>query len=105
MSTRAHATPQLADRHAVREAVGADPERDITAVDTGSCRTVLVGMEHPDHSVEVARKLVEQHDVQLIELCGGFGPVWTSRVLDASGHTIPVGQDRRLPFDVLGAAR
>lgn len=72
-------------------ASGADPERDVTVVDTGSCRTILVGMERPEHSVEVARKLVEQHDVQLIELCGGFGPVWASQVLDATGHTIPVG--------------
>lgn len=72
-------------------ATGANPERDVTVVDTGSCRTVLVGMERPDQGVDAARKLVEQHDVQLIELCGGFGPTWTARILDATGHTIPVG--------------
>ncbi|MEU6698680.1 DUF6506 family protein [Pseudonocardia sp. NPDC046786] len=72
-------------------AAGADPERDITVVDTGSCRTVVVGMERPDQGIEAARRLVEQHDVQLIELCGGFGPVWTTHILEATGHKIPVG--------------
>jgi hypothetical protein len=72
-------------------AAGADPERDVTVVDTGSCRTVLVGMERPDQGVEAARRLVAQHDVQLIELCGGFGPVWTAQILDATSRKIPVG--------------
>ncbi|MBP2367547.1 DUF6506 family protein [Pseudonocardia parietis] len=72
-------------------ASGADPERDVTVVDTGSCRTVLVGMERPEQGVDAARELVEQHGVQLIELCGGFGPTWTARILDAIGHRVPVG--------------
>jgi hypothetical protein len=70
---------------------GADPERDVTVVDTGSCRTVLVGMERPDQGVDAARKLVEQYDVQLIELCGGFGPTWTGKILEAIEYRIPVG--------------
>lgn len=72
-------------------ASGADPERDVTVVDTGSCRTVLVGMERPEQGVDAAKKLVEHHDVQLIELCGGFGPTWTARILDATEHRVPVG--------------
>ena len=29
--------------------------------------------------------------VQLIELCGGFGPVWTGRIFEAIGHPVPIG--------------
>jgi hypothetical protein len=27
----------------------------------------------------------------LIELCGGFGPVWTGKIIEAVGPEIPVG--------------
>ncbi|MFD9963096.1 DUF6506 family protein [Amycolatopsis sp. NPDC058986] len=69
---------------------GADPARDTSIVDTGSCRTVLIGMAAPDQVVDVARRLVDD-GAQLIELCGGFGPQWTARVLDAVGDRVPVG--------------
>ena len=29
--------------------------------------------------------------IQLIELCGGFGPVWTGKIIEAIGNKIPVG--------------
>ena len=29
--------------------------------------------------------------VQLIELCGGFGPAWTGRIQEAISHRVPVG--------------
>ena len=72
-------------------ASGADPDRDVTVVDTGSCRTVLIGMDRPDQGVDAAKALVEQYDAQLIELCGGFGPIWTARILRAIEHRVPVG--------------
>jgi uncharacterized protein DUF6506 len=61
-----------------------------TTVDTGQCRTTLVGVARPDESVEVARRLVAE-GVQLIELCGGFGPVWAAKIREATGGAVPLG--------------
>lgn len=69
-------------------AAGADRETSI--VDTGACRTVLVGVERPEHALDVAQRLVAD-GVQLIELCGGFGPVWAGRVIEAIEQAVPVG--------------
>lgn len=51
---------------------------------------IAVGVTSPAEGPEVARGLLAE-GVQLIELCGGFGPLWTSRVIDAIGARIPVG--------------
>ena len=72
-------------------ASGADPQRDVLVADTGTCRTVLVGMERPEQGIDAARRLLEDHDVQMIELCGGFGPVWAAKIIEAVGHRIPIG--------------
>lgn len=61
-----------------------------TVVDTGTCRSVFVGVEKPEEGIEAARRLVGE-GVQLIELCGGFGPVWTGRVIEAIDGAVPVG--------------
>jgi 2-keto-3-deoxy-6-phosphogluconate aldolase len=52
--------------------------------------TLMVGVSKPEQAIAVARAMVAD-GVQLIELCGGFGPVWTARVIDAIGGAIPVG--------------
>lgn len=71
-------------------ATGADPAQHTRVVDTGRCRTTLVGVETPAEAPPVVERLL--HDgVQLIELCGGFGPVWTARVIDAINGRVPVG--------------
>lgn len=51
---------------------------------------IAVGVTSPEEGLDVARGLVDE-GVQLIELCGGFGPLWTSRVIDAIGARVPVG--------------
>jgi len=62
----------------------------VTIAETPSCRTVLVGIPDIDAAVRLAPKLV--HDgAQLLELCGGFGPLGTTRVLEAIGGAVPVG--------------
>ncbi|MFI0787461.1 DUF6506 family protein [Streptomyces lydicus] len=71
-------------------AAGSAAGGEVYVVDTGRCRTVLVGVGRAEEGVEVARRLVEE-GVQLIELCGGFGPVWAGRVIEAIGGAVPVG--------------
>ncbi|AFU02945.1 DUF6506 family protein [Nocardia brasiliensis] len=61
-----------------------------SVMDTGECRTVLVGVATPEEGIEVARRLVRD-GVQLIELCGGFGPVWAGRIIEAIDGAVPVG--------------
>ncbi|WP_436776418.1 DUF6506 family protein [Yinghuangia sp. YIM S09857] len=61
-----------------------------TVVDEGGARTVLVGVPAPSDGPAVARELVAE-GVQLIELCGGFGPVWTAKIIEAVDGGVPVG--------------
>jgi hypothetical protein len=69
---------------------GCDPARDRVVVGSPSCRCITVGVERAEQGVEVARALVGE-GVQLIELCGGFGPVWAGRIVEATGGAVPVG--------------
>lgn len=40
--------------------------------------------------IETAKKL-RSEGVQFIELCGGFGPTWTTKINEALNFEIPVG--------------
>jgi predicted polyphosphate/ATP-dependent NAD kinase len=51
---------------------------------------ISVGVSSPSEGVAVAQQMVNE-GVQLIELCGGFGPAWTARVQEAIEHRVPVG--------------
>ena len=74
----------------VYTAGGHPPDGTFTVVDNGTSRTVLVGVPDVDSGVRLAARLVDD-GAQLIELCGGFGPVGTARVLEAIDHRVPVG--------------
>lgn len=50
----------------------------------------VVGVRHPRDGIAVAQEMVAE-GIQLIELCGGFGPVWAGRILEAIDHAVPVG--------------
>ena len=50
----------------------------------------VVGIRSPKEAPDVAVKMVEE-GIQIIELCGAFGPVWTSKVIEATGNKVPVG--------------
>lgn len=70
-------------------APGLEPEGRSTIVETAECRTQLVGLPNLDAAVRFAATL--DKSVQLVELCGGFGPVGTARVIEALKGRVPVG--------------
>lgn len=55
-------------------------------------RFKTVGVDFADKSqvIEVAKALVDE-GYQMIELCGGFGPEWISKVKEAIHNKVPVG--------------
>ena len=69
---------------------GYDPERHTTSLQSAEITTTVVGVSTPEQALAVAKEMVAS-GVQLIELCGGFGPIWTARVIEAIGGAVPVG--------------
>jgi hypothetical protein len=69
---------------------GLDPSVHRQEMTSGAFTMITVGVSRPEQGVAVAQALVAE-GIQLLELCGGFGPLWTARVLEAIEHRIPVG--------------
>lgn len=83
---------------------GMDPARHRSVIEEGDFRTVVVGVSSADEGVAVAEQMVAD-GVELIELCGGFGPVWTGRIIDAIDGAVPVGSVGYGPESIDGMAR
>jgi len=60
----------------------------------GTCEMITIGFDpsaKQDGSIiEMAKKL-KTEGVQFIELCGGFGPTWVTKINEALDYEIPVG--------------
>jgi 2-keto-3-deoxy-6-phosphogluconate aldolase len=69
---------------------GYDPAEHATTLESPRIVTTIVGVSRPEQALEVALAMVAD-GVQLIELCGGFGPIWTARVIAAIDGAVPVG--------------
>jgi len=50
----------------------------------------VVGVADPSEGIEAAQQMVRD-GIQLIELCGGFSPVWAGKIIEAIDHAVPVG--------------
>ncbi len=50
----------------------------------------VVGVRDPSEGVEAAQEMVAE-GIQLIELCGGFSPVWAGKIIEAIAYAVPVG--------------
>lgn len=69
---------------------GLDPAQHRVEMTSEAFQMIAVGVAEASQAPDVAKMLVKE-GVQLIELCGGFGPVGTASVLEAIDHAIPVG--------------
>ena len=69
---------------------GLDPARDIQVMETPSFKMTTIGISRPDQGLKAAKRLVGD-GVQLIELCGAFGPIWTARIIEAIDDAVPIG--------------
>ncbi|OYU91693.1 MAG: hypothetical protein CFE29_02120 [Bradyrhizobiaceae bacterium PARB1] len=67
-----------------------DPAQHRMSMISPAFEMTAIGVGEPAQAVAVAQQMVDD-GIQLIELCGGFGPRWTARVLEAIQHRIPVG--------------
>jgi len=71
---------------------GFDPGKHSITLSSPTCEVRLVGLDlsRKGQVVSVAKELVED-GAQMIELCGGFGPIWVARVSESIGGAVPVG--------------
>lgn len=69
---------------------GFEPAGQRVVLSTDVFEMIAVGVPVAADAVAVARQLASE-SVQLLELCGGFGPVWTAKVIEAVGPGVPVG--------------
>ncbi len=67
-----------------------DPATHRVRMSSGAFEMIAVGVTRPEEGIAVAQQLVRE-GVQLLELCGGFGPVWTGRIIEGIGNAVPVG--------------
>lgn len=84
------------------------PEKNTTRTNLGTCVFISVGLDFKDKDrvLDIAEELYIE-GVQMIELCGGFGPVWLARVSEFLCGAIPVGcvvygpESRQTMLDIL----
>jgi hypothetical protein len=50
----------------------------------------VVGVSQPSQGIAAAKDMVAE-GIQLIELCGGFSPVWAGKIIEAIEYAVPVG--------------
>jgi hypothetical protein len=73
-------------------APGLDPKvhRAVIKTDSITYTTIGVDSQHKEQVIEVAKEAVAS-GAQILELCGGFGPIWMAKVIEALKGAVPVG--------------
>jgi len=71
---------------------GFSPEKNTITTRNQHCKFTAIGIDFndKDHVIPIAKQLVKD-GVQMIELCGGFGPIWIAKVSEAVDNAVPVG--------------
>jgi len=68
----------------------ADSKKHRATVEIPTLSLIAVGVKDFDDAANVAKSLVED-GIQLIEVCGAYGPVGTAKIIEAVGGKVPVG--------------
>lgn len=79
---------------------GYNPEKHTVIMDNGQTKFTAIGMDMQERelAIDIAKKLVAE-GVEMIELCGGFGPLYIAKIKEATQHKIPVGSTMYGPED------
>ncbi len=69
-----------------------NPEKDRAVIKNNQMTFMTVGVdfEHKEQALEVAKQAIAD-GAQMIELCGGFGPLWIAKISEAIEYKVPVG--------------
>lgn len=67
-----------------------DPKQARTVIGLDAFEATIVAVPEQAAAIRIAAALADA-GVELIELCGTFGAVWTARVIEAIGGCVPVG--------------
>ena len=57
---------------------------------TDQFKMKVVGVSNPEQGIAAAKTMIAE-GIQLIELCGGFSPVWAGKIIEAIDYAVPVG--------------
>ena len=71
-------------------ALNPEKHRSVIKTDEMTFTTVGIDFKKREAVLEIAKTLVAQ-GAQMLELCGGFGPIWIAKVYEAINQAVPVG--------------
>lgn len=71
---------------------GLDPKQNRSVIKTDYLTFTAIGIDfhHKEQVIHVAKEVIA-NGAQMIELCGGFGPLWIAKVSEAIHNKVPVG--------------
>jgi len=69
-----------------------NPKQNCSVIKTEKLTFTAIGIDfhHKEQVIEVAKEVIA-NGAQMIELCGGFGPLWIAKVSEAIHAQVPVG--------------
>lgn len=70
---------------------GCSAKKHHVSMDHNENRLLVYGVDNVDEGVALAKRLVEEDNCTLIELCGGFGPKGANAVTKAVDSKAQVG--------------
>lgn len=71
---------------------GLNPDKDRSVIKTDKLIFTAIGIDFKEKEkvLPIARELISS-GAQMLELCGGFGPIWIAKVSEEIQNQVPVG--------------